>query len=158
MGISSEPLVSVEDLSTFMRTTFAGTEEDQAYLVLQVVSAWARSIGQKNWNNTDLLPPDDVVGVVLSASRREMNNPDRVISETMGPVSVTRAPVPPLFFTPGEMAILNRKSSGSMYTMSFRREDDRWAMGYIYMTEGLYDEPMPYLSEWDPGYGGTVRP
>ncbi len=158
MGISSEPLVSVEDLSTFMRTTFAGTEEDQAYLVLQMVSAWVRTIGQKNWNNTTLLPPDDVVGVVLSASRREMNNPDRVVSETMGPVSVTRQPVPERFFTPGEMAILKKKSSGAMYTMSFRREDEQWAMGYIFMTTGLWDEPMPYLSEWDPGYGGTVRP
>ena len=136
-----------------MRTTFAGTEEDQAYLVLQMVSAWVRTIGQKNWNNTTLLPPDDVVGVVLSASRREMNNPDRV-----GPVSVTRQPVPERFFTPGEMAILKKKSSGAMYTMSFRREDEQWAMGYIFMTTGLWDEPMPYLSEWDPGYGGTVRP
>lgn len=155
----SDPLVDVLDLGTFMRTTFAaGAQEDQAYLVLQVVSAWVRGVSRKNWNNTDLLPPDDVVGVVLSAARRELNNPDRIISESMGPLSVTRAAPPEGFFTPGELAILRRKSSGSMYTIPFRREDDSWAVGYVHMTENLNDEPFPYLDQWDPGYWGTIHP
>lgn len=154
----SEPLVDVLDLGTFMRTTFsAGAEEDQAYLVLQVVSAWVRAIGRKNWNNTDTLPPDDVVGVVLSAARRELNNPDRIISESMGPLSVTRALPPDGFFTTGELAILRKKASGSLYTMSFRREDDRFSVGYIHATETLSDQPIPYMDQWDPGYPGSIH-
>jgi hypothetical protein len=155
----ADPLVTVEELSTFMRTTFAsGPERDQAYLVLKVVSAYVRTLGQKNWNNTDLLPPGDVVGVVLSASRRELTNPDRIISESMGPISVTRQVPPDGFFTRGEMAIIRKKSSGSMYTIPFRREDDRWAVGYIHMTYDLSDEPFPYFDQWDPGYWGTIHP
>ena len=76
----------------------------------------------------------------------------------MGPISVTRLTVPDGFFTKGEMAIIRKKSSGSMYTIPFSREDDRWAMGYIHMTQDLSDEPLPYLDRWDPGYGGTVHP
>jgi len=172
----SDPLVSVEDLSTFMRTTFAiGPEEDQAYLVLQVVSAWVRTTGGKNWNSTNLLPPDDVVGVVLSASRRELNNPDRIISESMGPISVTRAAPPEGFFTRGELSILQRKSGGSLFTISTRREDEAWGYGYINMREDarrrgeklvgyihtredLSDEPLPYLNEDDPGHSGLITP
>lgn len=155
----ADPLATVEELSTFMRTNFsAGPEYDQAELILQVVSTWVRTMGQKNWNNTDLLPPGDVVGVVLSAARRELTNPDRIISESMGPISVTRQPPPEGFFTKGEMAIIRKKSSGSMYTIPFTREDDRWAMGYIHMTQDLSDEPFPYLDQWDPGYWGTGRP
>jgi hypothetical protein len=154
----SAPLASVEDLALFMRVTFDTSQEDQALLTLQVVSAWVRTVGRKNWNNTDLLPPDDVVGVVLSAARREMTNPDRIISESMGPLSVTRAIPPDGFFTAGELAILRRKSSGSMYTIPFRREEDVWAVGYIHATLGLTDEPLPYLDQWDPGYPGTIHP
>jgi len=153
----SDPLADVADLATFMRTNFNGPEEEQAILVLKIISAWVRTLGQKNWNNTDLLPPADVVGVVLSASRRELSNPDRIISESMGPVSVTRLTVPDGFFTKGEMAIIRKKSSGSMYTIGFRREDDRWAFGYIHMTPDLSDDPFPYLDEWDPGYWGTIN-
>jgi len=155
----ADPLATVEELSTFMRTNFsAGSEYDQAELILQVVSSWVRTMGQKNWNSTNLLPPGDVVGVVLSAARRELTNPDRIISESMGPVSITRQPPPDGFFTKGEMAIIRKKSSGSLYTISVTREDDRWAMGYIHMTQDLSDEPFPYLDQWDPGYWGTGRP
>lgn len=152
------PLASVDELSAFMRIRFAADQEEQALLTLQVVSAWVRTVARKNWNTTDLLPPDDVVGVVLSAARREMGNPDRIISESMGPLSVTRAVPPDGFFTKGELAILRRKTSGSMYTIPFRREDERWAVGYIHMTENLTDEPVPYLDQWDPGYWDTIHP
>jgi hypothetical protein len=154
----TDPLVSVDELSTFMRTTFTDPEADQAEMVLKMVSAWVRTLGQKNWNNTDLLPPDDVVGVVLSAARRELNNPDRIISESMGPFGVTRTPPPDGFFTRGEMAIIRKKASGAMYTIPFRREDDRWAVGYVHMTYDASDEPFPYFDQWDPGYWGTIHP
>lgn len=154
----SPPLVSVEDLATFMRTQFPTPEdEDQAYLILQVVSAWVRTVGQKNWNNTDLLPPDDVVGVVLSAARRELNNPDRIISETMGPLSVTRAAPPDGFFTAGELAILRKKSAGSLFTISTRREDEALSEGYIHMRDDLSDEPFPYMNSRDPGWPWSIH-
>lgn len=152
------PLATVDELSTFMRKTFTTTEEDQAYLTLQVVSAWARTEGRKNWNDDDLLPPDDVVGVVLSAARREMVNPDRVISQTMGPMSVTYDKAPVGFFTAGELAILRKKSSGSLFTISTRREEACWGTGYLHMREDLSDEPIPYLRHGDPGWDGTIHP
>lgn len=148
----AQPIASVADLATFMRVTLTTEEEIQAQLVLQVVSAWARTVGQKNWNSTTLLPPDDVVGVVLSAARREWNNPDRVISETMGPLSVTRAAPPDGFFTSGELAILKKKSSGSLFTISTRREEEDWSYGYVHLRDDLSDEPFPYLDARDPGW------
>lgn len=153
----SPPLATVDDLSTFMRIQFSAAEEDQAYLILQVVSAWVRTVAGKNWNNTDLLPPDDVVGVVLSATRRELDNPNRIISETMGPLSVTRAVPPDGFFTAGELAILKRKASGTLFTISTRREEENWGTGYIHMREDLSDEPFPYMDRRDPGWPGTLN-
>lgn len=150
------PLVDTETLSAFMRTTFSPAEEDQATLVLQVVSAWARSTGMTNWNLTDTLPPDDVVGVILSAARREMTNPNRVISEALGPVSVTWAPPPAGFFTDAELRILARKKTGSLFTVSTRREDASWGVGYLHMREDLSDEPIPYLNYGEPGFDGTI--
>lgn len=153
------PLVDVETLSTFMRAPFLGTEGDQALLILQVVSAWARTVGGKNWNTTTtaaMMPPDDVVGVVLSAARREITNPNRVITESLGPVSVTWAPPPEGFFTPAELRILGRKSSGNLFTISTRREEDSWAVGYLHMRSDLGDDPIPYLNYGEPGYDGTI--
>lgn len=151
------PLATVEQLSTYMRKTFTTTEGQQAYLTLQVVSAWARTEAKKNWNGSDLLPPDDVVGVVLSAARREMTNPDRVVSQSMGAMSVTYEKAPVGFFTPGELAILRKKSSGSLFTVSTRREDQSWGMGYLHMRDDLSDDPFPYLNHGEPGWEGTVH-
>lgn len=151
------PLATVDDLATYMRTTFSGAKEDQAYLVLQVVSAWARSEGGKNWNNTTLLPSDDVVGVVLSAARREIVNPDRIITESMGPLSVTRAEPPEDFFTAGELAILRRKNNGGLFTVSTSREEESWGVGYLHMREDLSDEPFPYLNYGEPGWDETIH-
>lgn len=152
------PLASVDDLATFMRTDFGGTgQEDQADLVLRVVSAWVRTVAGKNWNNSDLLPPDDVVGVVLSAARRELTNPDRVITETMGPLSVTRAKPPDGFFEAGELQILRKKASGSLFTISTRREEEGWSTGYLHMRTDLGDEPFPYLAYGEPGWRDTIH-
>lgn len=153
----ADPIVGVEELSTFMRTTFTADEEDQAYMVLQVISAWARNIGGKNWGVT-LPAPDDVVGVVLSASRRELNNPDRIISENMGPLSVTYNKPPDGFFTNAEMGILYTKSSGSLFTISTRREECGWGTGYLHMREDLSDDALPYLNYGEPGWGDTLHP
>lgn len=151
----SDPLVSPELLGAYMRTTFSGAELDQAILVLKFVSAWARTVGAKAWTDEDV--PDDVVGVVLTASRRELTNPDRVITESMGPLSVTRAKPPEGFFTPGEMAILRRKTGGALFTISTRREEEAWGTGYLHMREDLSDEPIPYLNYGEPGWEDTIH-
>lgn len=154
----ADPLASVEELAAYMRTTFAeGSETEQADMVLRVVSAWARTVGGRNWNNTDFLPPDDVVGVVLSASRRELTNPDRVITQSMGPLSVTRAKPPEGFFTPGELQILRKKAKGGLFTISTRREERGWGTGYLHMRADLQDEPFPYLNYGEPGWGNTIH-
>lgn len=150
------PLVDVDTLSAFMRAPFSEAEEEQAYLILQVVSAWARTVGGKAWNLTNTLPPDDVVGVILSAARREVTNPNRVITESLGPMSVTWAPPPDDFFTPAEMKILARKASGSLFTISTRREEEAWGVGYLHMRQDLSDEPFPYLNYGEPGFDGTI--
>jgi len=155
MALAS-PLASAAELGVYMRRTFSSDELAQVELVLRVVSAWARSEGGKNWNDTTLLPPDDVVGVVLSAARRELVNPDRIITESMGPLSVTRAQPPDGFFTRGELAIL-RKKSGSLFTVSTRREEEGWGTGYLHMREDLSDEPVPYLRYGEPGWEDTIH-
>src|SRR6478752_7234999 len=146
----ADPLVDTDVLGAYMRTTFAGDMLTQANLVLQVVSAWARTVGAQAW--TDETVPDDVVGVVLSASRRELSNPDRIITEQMGPLSITRAKPPEGFFTNGEMAILRRKAGGGLFTVSTRREEAEWGVGYLHMREDLSDELFPYLNWNEPGY------
>lgn len=150
-------LVSLTELATYMRTTFSGAAENQAELVLQVVSAWARSEGGKNWNTTDNPPSDDVVGVILSASRRELTNPDRIITESMGPLSVTRAQPPRGFFTDGELSILRRKNNGGLFTVSTSREEKGWGVGYLHMRDDLSDEPFPYLNYGEPGWDETIH-
>lgn len=152
------PLADVDQLALFMRTTFDDDQSAQADLILRMVSAWARTVAGKNWNNSDLLPPDDVVGVVLSATRRELTNPDRIITESMGPLSITRAKPPEGFFEAGEMQILRKKSSGSLYTIGFSREDPGWATGYLHMRADLSDEPFPYLNYGEPGWESTIHP
>lgn len=150
------PLVTTDDFALYLRTTFTGDEDEQAELILQVVSAWARTVGQTNWG-PDKLPPDDVVGVVLSAARREWLNPDRIITESMGPISVTRAAPPAGFFSPGELQILKKKSSGSLFTIGTKREEYGWGVGYLHMNQQLSDEPFPYLNYGEPGWEDTIH-
>lgn len=150
-------LASVDDFALFLRTTFSTEEAEQADFTLRVVSTWARTLGGRNWNDTDLLPPYDVVGVVLSAARRDWLNPDRVITESMGPMSVTRNKPPHGFFDPGEIQILRKKSSGGLHTISTRREEHGWGVAYRHMTPDLSDEPFPDLNYGEPGWESGIH-
>ncbi len=148
-----EPLASVEDFERFLRTTFSAEEREQADFTLRVVSTWARTLGGRDWNTTDNLPPYDVVAVVLSAARRDWLNPQRLITESMGPISVTRARPPEGFFDPGEVQILKKKSRGSLYTINTYREDrPRLGVAFNHMSPDMGDEPYPDLNEGEPGY------
>lgn len=118
-------LASVADLQKLMGRTFqAGVALDQAEMVLSIVSAWVRSIAGTAWDAPAVVPAD-VSGVVLSASRRELKNPDGVISRTKGPFAVAYNPPPVDFFTTGELAILHRfrpqSGAGGLRTISSSR-------------------------------------
>lgn len=152
------PLIDAGTLASYLRLTFTQEQSAQADLILRVVSEWARTIGGKRWNATDLLAPPDVIGVVLSASRREWNNPDRVITDNLGPLAVTYAKPPDQFFSRGELQILWRKSKGSLFTVSFRREENGWSTGYLYMGQNVSGDPFPYLNFGDPGWEMTLHP
>ncbi|WP_207760580.1 hypothetical protein [Mycolicibacterium sphagni] len=143
-----------------MSKTFAeGSDElAQAELVLAIVSSWARVVSGQSWPDAPTGVPDDVRAVVLQASRRELKNPDRVISRQMGPFNVTFSSPPDGFFYPAELAILKRfRRSGGLRTVSVSRgEDGRpWAgkVGYLHYGEG--DGIFPFCSG-DEGYGDPV--
>lgn len=154
----ADPIVDTTTFALFMRTTFSTQDQTNAQLILQVVSAWARTIGGKQWNATDLIAPDDVVGVVLSASRREWINPDRVITDSMGPLAVTYSKPPDQFFSRGELQILLRKAKGALFTVGTRREEVGWSTGYLYMGQEISGDPFPYLNFGDPGWEETLHP
>ncbi|UVF61187.1 head-to-tail adaptor [Mycobacterium phage DuncansLeg] len=153
-------LATVNDLQTLMSTTFPeGSDElAQAELVLAIVSSWARVVSGRAWPDAPAGVPDDVVAVVLSASRRELKNPDRVISRQMGPFNVQFSAPPDGFFYPAELAILKRfKRSGGLQTVSVSRgEEGRpWAGNTGFLHHGEGDGLFPFCGG-DEGYGDTV--
>ncbi|ADL70976.1 head-to-tail adaptor [Mycobacterium phage LeBron] len=144
-------------MQTLMSETFVGDELAQAQLVLDIVSSWARVVSGRSWPDAPTDVPDDVRAVVLQASRRELKNPDRVISRQMGPFNVQYSQPPDGFFYPAEMAILKRfRRSGGLRTVSTSRgEEGRpWAGKTAYINyEG--GSLFPFCAE-DEGYGVVV--
>lgn len=139
-------LASVDDLGVLMKRVFTGDDEDQAAMVLAIVSSWARVASGQSWPDAPTGVPDDVRYVVLAASRRELTNPDRVISKTKGPFSVTYDKMPAGFFSKAEMAILGRFKgvSGGFRTLSTTKGDEATAASYGFLN-------------WDDGAGDPFR-
>lgn len=150
-------LVSVDDLKTLMKVDFAGDELEQAELVLTIVSSWARVVSGQQWPDAPAGVPDDVRAVVLQASRRELKNPDRVISRQMGPFNVSYSSPPDGFFYPGEMAILRRfRRSGGLRVLATGRSEQACPdVGYLRHGEG--GDLFPVFSECDPGFSESIR-
>lgn len=148
-------LASVDALQVLMKRTLTGDDLAQANLVLQIVSSWARGVSGQAWPDAPTGVPGDVVGVVLTASRRDLLAPDpRVTSETMGPFAVTYGPPPDGFFLPAELAIL-RKFSGrpaGLFTISMSRGDVPTAFTDGYLTMDGGGEALPYYAYGDPGW------
>lgn len=148
-------LASVDDLQKLMKRTFSGGDLEQANMVLQIVSSWARAVSGRSWLDAPTGVPADVVGVVLTASRRELSNPDRVIMRTKGPFSVTYDKPPVGFFSAGELSILKRfaRKLGGLFTVSTTRGDV--APGYndgFLTTDQLGGDPFGYYREGEPGW------
>lgn len=151
-------LASVDALQTLMKTVFEAEDFDQAELVLEIVSSWARVVSGQQWPDAPDQVPPDVTAVVLQASRRELKNPDRVITRSMGPFSVQFAQPPDGFFYPAELAILKRfRRSGGLRTVSTTRgEDGRpWAGDTGYLQYGDGDGLFPFCGA-DEGYGEVL--
>lgn len=150
-------LASIDDLQTLMSTDFSGDASEQAELVLSIVSSWARAVSGQSWPDAPAGVPDDVRAVVLQASRRELRNPDRVITRAMGPFSVTYSQPPDGFFYPAELAILKRfrRSGGLRVVGTTRGECGRPEVGFLQYGEG--DVLFPCFSECDPGFEESVR-
>lgn len=151
-------LASIDDLQILMKSVFVGDDQEQAQLVIDIVSSWARVASGQSWPDAPVGVPDDVRAVVLQASRRELRNPDRVITRQMGPFNVQFSQPPEGFFYPAELAILKRfKRSGGLRTVGTTRgEDGQPGAGDIgFLHHGDGDDLFPFCSRAE-GYGDAV--
>lgn len=150
-------LASIDDLATLMSTVLEGDVQEQAQLVLGIVSSWARVVSGQSWPDAPAGVPDDVRAVVLQASRRELKNPDRVITRSMGPFSSTYAAPPDGFFYPAEVAILKRfkRSGGLRVVGTTRGEVPGPEVGYLEYGSG--DVLFPAFTSGEPGFAEAVH-
>lgn len=149
-------LATVEQLQTLMSTVFSGDELGQAELVLNIVSSWARVVSGQSWPDAPTGVPEDVGYVVLQATRRELKNPDRVITREMGPFNVTYSAPPDGFFYPAELAILKRfRRSGGLRTVATTRGDlGQREVAYLQFGGELF----PAFTDGEPGYKSAIHP
>lgn len=150
-------LASIDELKALMKSDFSGDELTQAELVLTMASSWARVVSGQEWPDAPSGVPDDVRAIVLQASRRELKNPDRVITRQMGPFNVQYSAPPDGFFYPGEMAILKRfrRSGGLRVVSTTRGEEPRPDVGYLRYGDG--DSLFPVFTECEPGFDDAIR-
>lgn len=158
----AEP-VALATVEQLCRWTQWELEEDspefiQAEDVLLMASEWARSIAGKLWATAEDAPKT-VIGIVLAAARREIENPRRVSYEVKGPESASYAAtsLPVGFFTDPEMKFLRkfRKGGGGLWSLSSYRDWEDDLIGYVYA--GYGEKPFPLYWSGDPGWDGTSR-
>jgi hypothetical protein len=147
-------LATVEQLQRWTQWEF---EEDspefaQAEDVLLMASEWARSIAGKLWATAESTPKT-VVGIVLAAARREIENPRRATYEVKGPESASynQQNYPAGLFTEPEYRFLRRfRKSGALWSLSSYRDLKDDQIGYLYAGTG--SEPLPMYWPGDPGW------
>lgn len=147
-------LATLEELSRWTQWEFVegSPESAQAEDILVMASEWARSIAGKLWATAESAPKT-VVGIVLAAARREIENPRRVTYEVKGPESASYNPLnyPPGFFTEAEHKFLRRfRKSGALWSLSSYRDLKDEQIGYLYAGDG--NEPLPMYWPGDPGW------
>jgi hypothetical protein len=152
------PLASLDLLKALMNESFSGPgEETQAETALAIVSEWARGISGQTWLTGDV--PGDIQAVVLTAARRDLDNPSGYIRQSMGSLNVEIAPsrIPDGFFTNAEMAILKRfRRHSGLSTISTYREDDDWLFGYLYTLPDDTGKPMRVFHPDDGPVNGAM--
>lgn len=152
-------LATLDELARWTQWEFEddSPESAQAEDILVMASEWARSIAGKLWA-TAADAPKTVIGIVLAASRREIENPRRVTYEVKGPESASYNPLncPPGFFTEPEIKFLRKfRKSGGLWSLSSYRDWPDDQIGYLYA--GLGSEPMPMYSPRDPGWEDSAH-
>lgn len=155
-------LASVEQLQALMNRTFSGGDLDQANSVLTIISSWARVASGQEWPDAPDGVPQDVVSVVLTASRRDLGTVDgkSVLMDNMGPFSATYGAAPAGFFSPAEMAILGRfRKAGGLFTISTTRGECLGAQsaGFVYDNENETGDPIAYYAVGEPGWEESYR-
>jgi hypothetical protein len=150
---SPDQLVTVAELAIWV----GGAEFDEddilrAQWIIRVISGWAREVAGKLWANRDDCPIT-AKGIVLSASRREFENPKHVVYEVKGPESSSynQQAYPPGFFDSVEEKYLKKFSPrGGLWSQSTYRDDPYETMGYVRILGS--SKPIPYYFPGDPGW------
>lgn len=155
----AEALATVEQLERWTQWSFEqdSTEFAQAEDILLMASEWARSIAGKLWATADSAP-STVVGIVLAAARREIENPRRVTYETKGPesASYSQQNYPAGFFTEAEYKFLRKfRKTGGLWSLSSYRDLKDEQIGYLYAGNGR--EPLPMYWPGDPGWEDSAH-
>jgi hypothetical protein len=150
----AEPLATVEELARWTQWEFSddSPESTQAEDVLLMASEWARAVAGKLWP-TAADAPKTVVGIVLAAARREIENPRRATYEVLGPQSASynAKNYPPGFFTEPEYKFLRRyRSGGGLWSLGTYRDELDQTIGYLYAMDT--NKPLPMYHPGDPGW------
>lgn len=93
--------------------------------------------------------PADVWTVVLAAAARVYRNPEGLVSQTVGPITETRAATSvSAYLTPYERQLVRRAAGLSGMASVRVHRDDPLAAG-AYITPNGSTEPVPWVAEWD---------
>jgi hypothetical protein len=149
-----DQLATVAQLQQWMNVTFDADDEVRAASILRIISGAARVVAGKIW--PDPLAADfpiTVSGIVLAASRREMESPRRVTHEVKGPESASylESAQSASFFNEAECKFLKRfRPGGGMFTVRTMKDEEEWTLGYIHVLGS--SRPIPYFNQGDPGW------
>lgn len=151
------PLAEVTELEVRLRRTLSEEESAAAVAALADASSLARLEGRQDWWTAEggLTVPDAVATVVLAAARRALENPNGVVSETVGPFTVRRSDdsASGVYLTEIEKTIVRRyrPTSPGLWTQRTTRLDpnDETA-GTAFLEDSLGCELFP-VGSYDEG-------
>lgn len=154
-----DPLVSVDELATWLRVTFTDDEAETAGLYLASVSGLIRSeagAASAPWSDVSTVP-ETVRTVAFTVAARIWRNPDAAstITVTRGPFGKTLVFADPkaagLYLDDNEKAIVGRSriQQRGLWTLGTAR-NDLLPMSWPYATTGFVsvegsDDPMPWF-------------
>lgn len=130
------PLVTVEELETWLREPFAGSDLGYAMLLLDAVSALVRSEAGRTWETGPV--PEEARAVTFAVAARVYRNPEAATSASrqVGPFGETLSWSNPgavgMFLSPEEKAALPRRESvRGLWTQRTIRDDPVASTGYV---------------------------
>lgn len=146
-------IADIDALQARLGRTLTGADLARGEAVLSDVSALARGVADQEWPDAPTGVPADVIAVALAAARRVFDNPGGYVSETMGPLSATRAAaLVTEIFTKAEMAILKKaRPQTGLWTLTTTRGDRDAETGFVADSRPGSD-PIAYVASTDPGF------